>query len=53
MESNNIPAFISPAQVEMATLDDMQAIVTVWEGILSENPAPSAASRAILLVFTS
>jgi hypothetical protein len=39
--------------VVMAWLEEMQAIVTVWAGILSEKPAPSAASRAILLVFTS
>lgn len=27
----------------MAWLDEMQAMVTVWAGILSENPAPNAA----------
>lgn len=31
----------------------MQAIVTVWAGMRSENPAPSAASRATLEVLTS
>ena len=37
----------------MAWLEEMQAMVTVWAGILSENPAPRAASRAMLEVFTS
>ena len=37
----------------MATLELMQASVTVWDGVLSENPAPRAASRAIFDVFTS
>jgi hypothetical protein len=37
----------------MAWFELMQAMVTVWAGIRSENPAPSAASRAMLLVFTS
>ena len=42
-----------PRQVVMAWLEELQAMVTVWEGILSENPAPRAASRAMLEVFTS
>ena len=40
-------------QEVMATLELMQAIVTVWAGVLSENPAPSAASRATFEVLTS
>ena len=44
---------MSPAQVVMAWLDEMQAMVTVWAGMRSEKPAPRAASRARLLVFTS
>jgi hypothetical protein len=39
--------------VVMAWLAEMQAMVTVWAGMRSENPAPRAASRATLLVFTS
>ena len=27
----------------IAWLDEMQAIVTVWQGVLSEKPAPRAA----------
>jgi len=37
----------------MATLELIQAMVTVWAGVLSENPAPSAASRATFEVLTS
>ncbi len=48
-----LPALMSPVQVVMAWLDEMQAMVTVWAGIRSEKPAPRAASRATLLVFTS
>ena len=29
--------------VVMAWLEEMQAMVTVWDGVLSEKPAPSAA----------
>ena len=42
-----------PKQVVMAWLEEMQAMVTVWAGIRSEKPAPRAASRAMLDVFTS
>jgi hypothetical protein len=48
-----LPALMSPVQVVMAWLEEMQAMVTVWAGIRSEKPAPRAASRATLLVFTS
>jgi len=48
-----VPALMSPVQVVMAWLEEMQAMVTVWAGIRSEKPAPRAASRATLLVFTS
>ena len=44
---------MSPRQVVMAWLEEMQAMVTVWAGMRSENPAPRAASRAMLEVFTS
>ena len=41
------------SQVAIAALELMQAMVTVWAGVFSEKPAPSMASRAMLLVFTS
>merc|ERR1719187_2106489 len=53
MATSYTPALMSPAQVVMAWLDEMQAMVTVWAGMRSEKPAPRAASRARLLVFTS
>ena len=37
----------------MATLALIQAMVTVWDGVLSEKPAPNDASRATFAVFTS
>ena len=40
-------------QVDMATLALIQAMVTVWAGVLFENPADNAASRATLDVLTS
>ena len=48
-----LPWAIMPRQVVMAWLAEMQAMVTVWAGIRSEKPAPRAASRAMLEVFTS
>ena len=47
------PWDMRPRQVVMAWLAEMQAMVTVWAGIRSEKPAPRAASRATLEVFTS
>ena len=37
----------------IATLEEMQAKVTVWAGIVSGRPASRAASRAMLLVLAS
>ncbi len=37
----------------LTAFDEMHAIVTVCAGVLSDIPAPSAASRATLLVLTS
>lgn len=37
--------------VVMAWLEEMHAIVTVWAGILSENPAPRAAYNKKTLPF--
>ena len=48
-----LPMDIMPRQVVMAWLAEMQAMVTVWAGMRSEKPAPRAASRAMLEVFTS
>ncbi len=42
-----------PMEDVIAWFEEMQAMVTVWAGVLSEKPAPSMASRATLLVFTS
>lgn len=37
----------------IATFEDMQAIVTVWEGVLSLYPAAKDASLAMFEVLTS
>uniref|UniRef100_A0A0K2USY0 Uncharacterized protein n=1 Tax=Lepeophtheirus salmonis TaxID=72036 RepID=A0A0K2USY0_LEPSM len=53
MQMSYTPAEIRPAQLVMDWFEDMHAIVTVCAGILSEKPAPRAASLAIFEVFTS
>lgn len=45
--------YINSLPVVIATFDEMQAIVTVWAGVLSLYPAAKAASRAIFEVLTS
>uniref|UniRef100_A0A8D9BUV9 Uncharacterized protein n=1 Tax=Cacopsylla melanoneura TaxID=428564 RepID=A0A8D9BUV9_9HEMI len=47
------PAAIMPMPVVIPWLELIHAMVTVWAGVLSENPALRAASLPILLVFTS
>ncbi len=42
-----------PRQAVMAWFELMQAMVTVWAGMRSLNPAPRAASLATLDVLTS
>jgi hypothetical protein len=44
------PAIIFSTPVQIAWLDEMQAIDTVWPAMLLGRPAPNAASRAMLYV---
>ena len=39
--------------VDMAMFEEMHAMVTVWQGVPRESPAPRVASLAMLLVRTS
>lgn len=41
--SNLLPVLSANIPVVIAWFEEMQAIVTVWAGVLSEKPAPKAA----------
>lgn len=47
-ENQHVPSAVKKKTnipVVMAWLEEMQAMVTVWAGVLSEKPAPRAAFR--------